>query len=123
MADNLPDKIPDGASIKCTKWNPVNGDGGPCWLFEQCLKPANGTIPIGLSMYVLTRFKPLDKPWTKRHVGYTLKRSAKEKPLLLSFCPFCGENIDYHEEGYDEPVPKELTQESTSQEVATILMA
>lgn len=59
-----------------------------CVSMERALQPQFGP---GLWPYILTNIKTLDK----RMVGIvvTTSRSRKEQPLLLNFCPFCGERL------------------------------
>lgn len=82
---------------KCSKWN-------PCWIMESMLSPPNGGHPTGLSMYVVTQLKTMHQ----RHVAFIFKRSQKkaDKPMILNFCPFCGANVQFHDEGYDDPPVK-----------------
>lgn len=59
-----------------------------CDLLNEALNSQRGP---GLWAYVLTNTKTLGK----RMVGIvvTKSRSRKERPRLLNFCPFCGEQL------------------------------
>jgi hypothetical protein len=68
-----------------------------------CKQMAKRIKPPGEGGYGLFTFVLMD--WDKikeRTVGVIYKETARDRGLVLNYCPFCGEKIDWfrEEEGY-----------------------
>lgn len=73
-----------------------------CTGMLEALQPQRGP---GLWAYVLTNTKSLDKRMAG--IVVTHSKSVKCQPLLLNFCPFCGERLlsDDGKPFHDEVTP------------------
>lgn len=73
-------------------------EGKPCSFLDDRLDLDANSHTKGLSLVVSTSMK------TGKHrvLGVAYRRNAKDRGLLLNYCPFCGKDIRWHEHHYEE---------------------
>lgn len=75
------------------EFRPKCSVANPCTWLERHLEPEPNSRTKGLHVVEVVSLKHSKT----RVAGVAFRLSAAKRPLMINFCPFCGESIDWNE--------------------------